>query len=383
MEEKENFKQEAIELLIDLLKMPSVNGIDNERNIARFIFDYFKRQQVPVAMQEIDDQHANVIATLEGKEKNNCILWNGHVDTVPYGNIEEWSSNPQIPTIVDGKIIARGAADMKSGLAAMIFSLCYMKKTGYVPEQTILLLCTCDEEKNGIGASKYKEELAGGKVISALIIGEPTNGNLGLAQKGCIWLSITVYGKTSHGAYPKQGVNAVEIAYQIASKLKDYIQLFTHEILGEATAQITKICGGIAPNMTPDQCDMLLDIRIVPGITKEMLSSKLEEIFSEFRVQFSNQCSFEYEIQNDREAIETAPDQEYVCRIRNICSKMQNEAHNIGINYFTDASILAKGEKDLPVIVFGPGEPAVAHQLDEYVDIDKYLQSIQVFLQAF
>ena len=95
------------------------------------------------------------------------------LDTVPYGNTEEWNTDPSIPVEKNGRIYARGASDMKSGLAAMVYLLGEIGESGEKPEQTILFLGTCDEEKSGLGAEKILEEidLSSG---SLLLIGEPT-----------------------------------------------------------------------------------------------------------------------------------------------------------------------------------------------------------------
>ena len=162
-----------------------MNGADNEGAVAEFIANYLKEKHIDAFVQQIDETHANIIAKLEGKSSE-TVVWNGHLDTVPYGNTEEWNTDPSIPVERNGRIYARGASDMKSGLAAMVYLLGEIGESGEKPEQTILFLGTCDEEKSGLGAEKILEEidLSSG---SLLLIGEPTGCKLGVAQKGCIW----------------------------------------------------------------------------------------------------------------------------------------------------------------------------------------------------
>ena len=104
-----------LELLNEILSIPSVNGKDDERKIAEFICKYLQDNHVKAKVQYIDDRHANVLAVIPGKSGKN-IIWNGHLDTVPYGNLEEWETDPAAAVLKDGRLFARGASDMKSGL---------------------------------------------------------------------------------------------------------------------------------------------------------------------------------------------------------------------------------------------------------------------------
>ena len=107
------------EFLNKVLSIGSVNGSDDERILAEFLANYLKACGVNAVVQEIGKKHANVIAMLEGKSEEK-IIWNGHLDTVPYGKISEWSTDPAVPVKKNGCIYARGASDMKSGLAGMV-----------------------------------------------------------------------------------------------------------------------------------------------------------------------------------------------------------------------------------------------------------------------
>lgn len=372
---------DEVEFLKEVLRIPSVNAVDDERIIARFLVDYLKYCGVDAMLQEIDSKHANVIAVLEGKTKEK-VIWNGHLDTVPYGKISQWHTNPSEPVKKNGCIYARGASDMKSGLAAMVYTLGYMKQKGIVPTKTIYFFGTCDEEKGGLGATKILEE-GWMKDAGLLLIGEPTDCALGVAQKGCIWIRLKLYGKTSHGAYPKEGMNAVEAGVNIFQEFKDLVEPHTHLLLGNATVQITEIQGGIAPNMTPDTAEIVFDIRTVPGMECTEVEKQLEEICATYQVQSKQKLKTEIEVFNNRIPIAIDQDHPWVKRLEweVNCESLNNK--KIGINYFTDASILAQHTPEIPVLLFGPGEPGRAHQPNEYVEIDKYLRYMKVLKRLF
>lgn len=384
-EEKSNMYIErgkkSIALLKEILAIPSVNGADNEGAVAEFIANYLKEKHIDAFVQQIDETHANIIAKLEGKSSE-TVVWNGHLDTVPYGSTEEWNTDPSIPVEKNGRIYARGASDMKSGLAAMVYLLGEIGESGEKPEQTILFLGTCDEEKSGLGAEKILEEidLSSG---SLLLIGEPTGCKLGVAQKGCIWAQLNISGKTSHGAYPEEGYNAVEYGMKIVCRIKKWVTEYEHRVLGTATAQVTMIQGGIAPNMTPDFAEILLDIRTVPGISAEDVEKKIKKICREEVEETNGEVKFEVRIKNARRAIEIAEEERWLKEFKAYLKQNGAETEEIGINYFTDASILTKKESEIPVLLFGPEEPRLAHKPNEFVELEKYEKYIEILGEIF
>ena len=377
-------KMSAEQFLTEFLNIPSVNGRDDERQAAYFIGDFLKEAGLDVRIQEIDDSHANVISVLEGKTKD-VVIWNGHLDTVPYGKPEEWNTDPSKAVRIDDRLYARGASDMKSGLAGMAYVLASMKEQNDKPEKTILFCATCDEERGGLGAARLLEYLKKDQfgTPSLMLIGEPTNMRPGIAQKGCIWLRLCVHGKTSHGAYPEQGINAVEYGIKIFEDLKKKIEAQEHALLGHSTVQITGISGGIAPNMTPDAAEIRLDIRVVPGITTDQILTYAREYANDYTNQKNGFLKVEIKLENDRRALEIPEDNEWVCKIKKQLEMRKKEIKPIGINFFSDASILVRGFPQTPVLLFGPGESELAHQPNESVLLSNYVDYIELLRQLF
>ena len=371
------FENEAKELLIQVLSIPSVNHKDDEGKVAEYLQTYLTEAGIEAKVQRIDETHANLIAFIPGENPGKPTVWNGHIDTVPYGDLAEWETNPATPTEKDGKLYARGASDMKSGIAAMAYTLATIVKSGKKPAYDITLIGTCDEEKNGLGA---RELVKAGLLpdVEEVLIGEPTGLNIGIAQKGCLWLEFEVFGKTSHGAYPEQGANAVDYAVRMAERLKEFVTEAAHPILGNATAQITQITGGVAPNMTPDRCTVLMDMRLVPGQTKEIIIDKLEEIAKEYAEETEGQIRVEYHVKNDRIAVSTEPEDTFTKKLQKNIENNGVSPKNIGINYFTDGSIMLQANSKLKVLLFGAGEADLCHKSNEYVYLDKYYKSIEI-----
>lgn len=365
-------REDAVLFLKEVLNIASVNGRDDEGKVAEYLQKYFQSHGIASFVDRIDGRHANVHAFLEG-EDTTTEIWNGHLDTVDYGNLGIWETNPREVVEKNGKIYARGASDMKSGLAAMVYVLCHLPKR---PKRSIQFIGTCDEEKGGLGARKIleKEQM---KSAEILLISEPSAMDLALAQKGCLWLKVKVKGKTGHGAYPEQGVNAIHFLYEMAKELRVYIEGFGHYLLGDSTLQINQIQGGIVPNMTADNCEAVLDIRMVPSLTADMVLARAEQILQTLK-QEKPALDMRFEVMNQRRAIEIAWEEREVQKLRQMIEKRGYQPKPIGINYFTDASILAQNELTQKVLICGPGEPELAHQPNEYVEIRKYLDYIEV-----
>ena len=363
----------ALDLLINLLKIPTVNGEGNEKVLATFISDYFHIYGIRCEIDCFDNGLANVIARIDGEDKNRFIVLNGHLDTVPYGDQSQWINPPWIPVVSENRVYCRGASDMKSGLAAMIYALCSLIEEGKKPKRTILFIGTSDEEKNGKGATRIVNQ----KILESaesLIVGEPTGNAIGLLQKGCLWLELKVKGRTSHGAYPSEGLNAVELGFDFCNLLKNKLTSYTMEYLGPSTLSINQVIGGIAHNMVPDDASFLLDIRMTPSLSIETIIKLFEEISKNMEIQY-NGLSLTYSIENNRIPINTPLENKEVIAFRHC---MENESNIIGLNFFSDASILTYKLPKLPVILFGPGKPSLAHQANEYCLIDDYYNAIQV-----
>jgi succinyl-diaminopimelate desuccinylase len=371
---------DAISFLKQCLALPSVNGSDDEGKMAEFLSDYLRKAGAESTVQRIDGKHANVIARLVGKQAA-TIVWNGHLDTVPYGARESWHSDPAVPKERDGRIYARGASDMKSGLAGMVYVLGEIAASGTLLEKTIVFFGTCDEEKGGLGAAKILEA---GLLPEAelLLIGEPTGCDLGVAQKGCIWMEVQVKGITSHASYPWQGANALEYGFRALTELKDFVVSFSHPVLGNATAQITMGNGGIAPNMVPDDASFLLDMRTVPGIDLGGIQKKWQEITARITQETGGRITFQTEIKNHRRALEIGEDNAWAGSLEQLIREERGACSRVGINYFTDASMLLR-QSEMPVLLFGPGEADMAHKTDEYVEVKKYLDYVQILEKAF
>ncbi len=367
MNEKQ--KKEAINLLLQLLSIESVTEQGGELSLVQFIDQYLQSYGIRSEIQSIQDGRANLIAQIDNRASSEgVVVWNGHIDTVAYGSIDLWKTNPCVPFVANGFIYARGSSDMKSGLVAMLYAITSLWRQGQFPRQSIRFIATCDEEKNGLGARQILES-GYMKDSQVLFIGEPTDNKLGTAQKGCLWIKLGIRGFTAHGAYPEKGNNALEKAYCIWKKLQNTLDTREDPLLGKNTVTMTSLHGGILHNMIPDRSELLLDIRFLPGITILYIVEILEKIIDE-----NNICAT-IKVINQRNPMHIDSMEKLNTLDKNI--------EQIGVRYFTDASILTLQNNKIPVILYGPGDPELAHQPNEYVSIENYIESIKFYQNLY
>ena len=188
---------------------------------------------------------------------------------------------------------------------------------------------------------------------------------------------------TSHGAYPDEGINAVEYGMDIAREFKEIIGSHSHGILGTATVQVTKIQGGIAPNMTPDRAEIFMDVRTVPGMEPEDVVKMLEDVCSRRFKRCPGRGGYHYNVVNQRRAIEIEGSHPWVAEFDEVLKQMGLSTQRVGINYFTDASILTEYNHSMPVLLLGPGEPSLCHKPNEYVELEKYSKYVYIMKKVF
>ncbi|MDQ0252914.1 succinyl-diaminopimelate desuccinylase [Evansella vedderi] len=372
--------REEVAFLQKIIQANSSNPPGNELEVARLIEERGKLNGIEMHVATFAENRCNVEARLKGKGDKKLLLC-GHMDTVSPGE-QAWQYPPYSGTIVDNRLYGRGASDMKSGLAAMYLAFeSLYKSKDYSNLGDIVFLATAGEEVDSCGAKHYLEA---NRIESfdSIIIGEPTNEKVVIGHKGALWLEIVTYGKTSHGAMPDQGINAIDHMTFVISMIKKLGLAWKvrKEPLGESSMAITKIGGGIQTNVIPDRCYIQVDIRSVPPQSHDELR---KGITAELELIAEKYPSFRYEVQLllDRAPLLTDPSSEIIQKALklnggNVTEGKINPCY--GVSYYTDGSVL-NPQSEIDTLIYGPGDEKLAHQPDEWVDIDAYLRSISFY----
>lgn len=164
----------------------------------------------------------NVAALHRPREvKGRSLLLQGHVDVVSEGAAELWTTPPFTPDIRGGRMYGRGVGDMKAGLVSIVMAMTALRRAGLQPAAELQLAAVIEEECTGNGALAVKQALPR---PDACLIPEPGPGYAALyvAEVGVVWASIVITGRPAHVREMQSGVNAIELAYVLMERLRDY-----------------------------------------------------------------------------------------------------------------------------------------------------------------
>ncbi|WP_196594240.1 M20 family metallopeptidase [Pectinatus sottacetonis] len=368
-------KKNALALLKMLIETNTVNPPGNETFLADKICHYL--QKTPVSIQKIplSGNRCSLTAVIKGTGRQKPLILCGHMDTVPYGQKELWNFPPDKLTYLKNRCYGRGASDMKSGLAAILYAFKQTAQTTNRPAGDIILALTADEETDGAGATALSAVLPL-KTASAMIIAEPTGNDIGITSKGTLWLDFNIYGQSAHGAYPQKGINAIKAAYKIHQELEQLCNEHEDPLLKKSTCTITKISGGAKINMVADFCNIKMDIRTIPLINNELFLQKIASVCSNMMQNIPG-LHIKFSLLNNRPPVSISQNAPAVSQLSNAIQSITHiQPKCTGINFFSDASIFVQQENTLPCILFGPGKEYNAHITNEYVEDKDYFASI-------
>jgi len=185
------------------------------------------------------------------------VLLHGHLDVVP-GYEEQYE-----PRVEGDRLIGRGAYDMKGGLAAM---MCAAKDCAEQDGVRVRFLCVPDEEAEDVDERATDELVASGMRADFAITGEPTDLHIGIEAKGVLAMRIEVRGRAAHGSTPWLGDSAVLKAFDVFRRIEamDFARE-SSELFDRPSINLGRIEGGDVFNKVPDRCEMVVDVRYLPG----------------------------------------------------------------------------------------------------------------------
>ena len=219
----------------------------------------------------------------------------GHTDVVPTGPLEEWRSDPFTPVIRDGVLYGRGAADMKSGLAAMVTATEEFVAAHPDHRGSIAFLITSDEEGPSVDGTKRVVEAlkARGESIDWCIVGEPSSGQtvgdtIKIGRRGSLSGRLTVHGVQGHVAYPQLAENPVHTLAPALAELTARTWDAGDAFFQPTTFQISNLNAGTgAPNVIPGELKARFNLRYCPVQTVEALKRTVEDILARHGVRYT------------------------------------------------------------------------------------------------
>lgn len=369
-------KEKQAKILKDLIQINSVNG--NEIDVAAYLAKLFEQYGFKTEIDAFGDRRANLIVEFGSDSSKRVLGVTGHMDTVAIGNRNNWHHDPFGAETQGDRLYGRGAADMKSGLAAQVIALIELKESGWQPDGKIRFIATAGEEYGTPGANRL-EERGIAKDLDALIVGEPTGGNIVYATSGSYNYQVICKGRSAHSSMPERGVNAVSgLArfIELEDRLFDNVPL--DQYLGSVKHSITILKAGDQVNTIPDHAELRGNIRPTRAFDNQKVTQRLNQAIDYLNQTTDYQLSLN--ILNDWWPIETDPQNELV-KLALTASKnsYQKDPELTIINGATDASVFVKHRPELPVIVLGADEWSRAHQVDEYTTWSSYFATISAY----
>ncbi len=423
IERVDAWKDKLVTLCRGLVRIPSFDReTRGEAESAYLVGKHLEPFKISTEFFKSHSSIENLVATLKGAKDGRRLLFNGHIDVVPPGRLDDWSVEPFGGDVKDGRVYGRGSVDMKGGVAAMAMALCVLKDLDLPLKGTVILNVVGDEERQGdLGTTWCIDNIWEKIRADVAIVGEPTGtGALGrtlcIGEKGPVWVKVSTKGRKAHGSVPLMGENAITkmirfltallerelptvppplergvLVKQIAGVMgidsaalelllakNDSLKPLQAvlEALTKTTLNVGTISGGVVANVVPDHCEVELDFRILPGQSPQTITAFLNELASDLGL--AN--DFEVKVLSAFEGT-SVPDFEndlLATTLQTTSRELAGRTIFFMATFATDGRLLRKA--GIPsTVVYGPGNGALAHKADEYISIEEMVTATKVY----
>jgi len=382
---------DPLEHLQRLVAIPSVNPMGRdltgpeyfEGRMTDHLAAYFRGLGVPHERIEVAPGRANVLARFESPGARRTVLLDAHQDTVP---IDGMTIEPFVPLVRDGRLYGRGSCDVKGGMASMLAAFTRLVRERPVAASNVVLSCTCDEESTSLGVNDltrlWTDPSRAGTLLTqrpdVAIVAEPTQLDIVVAHRGATRWKIKTAGRACHSSAPENGINAIYRMARVVAALEEYAArlpsiVAAHPLCGPATLSVGRIEGGISVNTVPDWCAVEIDRRVVPG---EDGWRVMDDVMAWLR----GKLDFPVEFLPPWIVGMSLPDRDngpLADELLERITELAGPRRKVGVPYGTHASRIAAS--GVPSVVFGPGDIAQAHTVDEWIEIDQLRLATEVY----
>ena len=370
----------AINILEDLISIPSQIDINKEKNIADYLINLLYKYKFDVKTYEYSKDRPNIVATYKFDREGPTIIFNGHMDTMPAENGEKvnvWKTNPFKATIKNEKIYGLGACDMKGGIAGALSAI-FKTIEENSGKGTIIVNLVCDEENTSLYGTIpiCKNKLIDGDIA---IVMEPTECKVCKKQMGNMFFESHIIGIGGHTGLPEGKINPFDIAQKYIEKLKEWVILKReNKNDSQPFINIGRYESGTSSGTIPTECTLYWGTRVMPKDNFEDYVKEIEKITKNFNENLSEGCKITTKL------FESGGIDSFWCEsdLLNILLKVSNEDESI-FCASSDAGFIYNILK-IKSCVFGPGSLKQAHLPNEFIEIkqlEKYEKIIYQFLK--
>ncbi len=376
-------QDEVIAFLRELVQIPSVNPPGDVRTAMKVCADKLTAEGFEVRFITEDETKPNMVAELK-RGDGPTLLFNAHLDVVPTGQESAWSHPPFAADLADGRVYGRGAGDDKASVTAQVMGAIALARSGVALNGTLIVNEVADEE---IGGALGAHLVANSDSIKPdfVIVGEQTLNRICIGEKGGAGTRVVVHGRAAHGALPWEGVNAIEgmarVITALQTELWPVLEKRTHPYFHHSSATISIIEGGVKTNVVPDRCEIYVDRRIIPGEKPADVVSEIRAVAEKAVADIPGMSvTVDSAGFGGREAILNEPESEIVSGMLRANEYLGFNTNLTGFSMGTDGRHFA--ELGVPTIIYGPGDPALAHQPDEWVGVNEVLDATKAYALA-
>ncbi len=328
------------------------------------------------------DGRPNVIGERPSDGDGRSLRFNGHVDVVPAGDESQWSFDPFGGDVEDGDLRGRGASDMKGGVAAMLFAVEALEAAGIDLQGDLVLESVIEEEAGGYGGTLATVLDEDAMDTDAVVIPEPTDFDMWIANDGVSYFRVTVQGKGAHAAETDAGVNAIEKLipiFQALSALHDERKTTVHDDLFEqwhehtVSLNLGTLDGGDWVSSVPDEAALEARISHAPSESREEIQAVVEQVVEEAaagdpwleehppEVEWFGWRGSSARIDEDEAIVETV--QSVMGEHFDRESQIKGFPGGIDTRFFVNYA-------DTPALCFGPGAYNI-HGTDEHLPVEE------------
>jgi acetylornithine deacetylase/succinyl-diaminopimelate desuccinylase family protein len=360
----------VVEHLARLVAFDTQNPGRLEGACAAWIAEHLRTLGAEVTLDGFAPDRPNVIARIENGP-GPSFAFNTHMDVVPTG--DGWHADPFTLRRDGGNLIGRGACDAKGSLAAMLGAIAALATDRAAWSGTLLGIFVADEEASSRGA---KHLVAQRPHIDFVVVGEPSGNAPIIAHKGSLRPLVRVRGATAHSGTPDLGVNAIFQAGRLLPRIQALhaaLASRAHPLVGHPTLTVTRAAAGVADNIVPDACDLLLDRRLIPGESEDAALAEIRALLGD---------GIEAEIVELRPTTggpaETAPDHPIV-QAAIAAAALHGVADPTPTGFQGACDFVHFRTLGAEGVVLGPGDLRVAHRPEEFVPEAELHQAVRIY----
>ena len=358
-----------------LIQTPSMPG--EEAALAALVADELRA----LGYDEVwGDDAGNVYGRIYGHDRNlPALVLNTHLDHVDPGDLSLWPTPPFAAEIHGGRLIGRGASDIKGPLAVQVYSAAALLRAGERPRRDVVFCGVVREEVGGAGAIYWAEHLD--YPVELVILGEPSANTLALGHRGIVEFWLTFHGRSAHASAPERAVNPNYAAAAFLTRLEAAAgELAVHPVLGPTTVAPTIVqVDTTSGNVTPAWTRVLLDFRTASESVNS-LRAFIDDLVGDYPHTLTYADGMEPSPLGSSEDIITGfytpPESPLVTRVRAaLGSGMGHEVEVTRYRFATDGRHFAM--RGIPVLGFAPGEETMAHTAGESISLAQMAESLR------